>query len=939
MYISFDLFNHNIMKINFLYGAIGVVAVLTVFFGLRNNNSIDYSRDVKPILNQRCISCHGGVKQQGEFSVLFEEEAFQPAESGTIPIIKGDAKNSEFYKRLISDDPEERMPYKETALPEEEIEILKQWIDEGAQWGEHWAFQPPKAVAVPNSTLFAGVFDWFPNKWGSNEIDNFIKEKLNEENLEPSAEANKYQLARRVALDLIGVPASEKLVSEFVNNNDETAYEIFVDSLLASPKFGEKWAGMWLDLARFSDTKGYEKDEGRSIWRYRDYLIQAFNDNIPYDQFIIEQLAGDLLPNPTDNQLIATAFHRNTMNNDEGGTEDEEYRTAAVVDRVNTTWEALQGTTFSCIQCHSHPYDPIRHEEYYKFMAFFNNTRDEDTPDDSPVLREFSEENQHKLDNLISWIKANEKPISNSQNLTSNIQHLIKFQEPKVNPHWGTDFVNGALADAKYLAIRNGGSVNYRQLPIRGKTKLLIAYGHNYDVPTFIEIHRGTQSGDLIKTIKLEKTSDFGWTNNWTIASFDIPLSAKDNEDWHLVFRNSTAKPDQKTCQIGYFLFADDFPATDSTTVNYDRFLTLLNTKAERLTPVLLENPTNFKRKTHVWERGVWTNKTDEVQPGIPALFGSLPESFPKNRLGLAKWIASKKNPLTARVAVNRYWEQLFGYGLVETLEDFGSQGFEPTHPELLDYLAVKFMEDFNWQPKPFLKYVVMSATYRQDSRSTNELQEKDPTNRWLARMPRVRLSAEQVRDQALAVSGLLSNKMYGPSVMPPQPDGLWNNPYSGMKWVVSKGENRYRRSLYTFHRRTSPYPSLMTFDGSSREVCNVRRIRTNTPLQALVTLNDPVYVECAVNLAKRGAENGKTAEQQVAKIYEFAMNQRANKAKQQALVILYQEARKEFMNCDSCGQKLTAFLPETQRNKNDIAALTVVANTVMNLDGFMMKE
>jgi hypothetical protein len=931
------------MKTNFLYVAIGCMAVIAIFFGLRNNNSVDYSRDVKPILNQRCISCHGGVKQQGEFSVLFEEEAFQPAESGTIPIIKGDAKNSEFYKRLISEDSDERMPYKEAALPQEEIEILKQWINEGAEWGEHWAFQPPKAVIVPNSTLFAGIFDWFSSEWGNNEIDNFIKEKLDENDLKPSPEAEKRQLARRAALDLIGVPASEKLVSEFVNNNDESAYEAFVDSLLISPQFGEKWAGMWLDLARFSDTKGYEKDEGRSIWRYRDYLIQAFNDNMPYDQFIVEQLAGDLLPNPTDNQLIATAFHRNTMNNDEGGTEDEEYRTAAVVDRVNTTWEALQGTTFSCVQCHSHPYDPIRHDEYYKFMAFFNNTHDEDTPDDSPVLREFKDEEQKKLENLISWMRASEKPTPNSQNLTTNIQHLIKFQEPKVNPHWGTDFVNGALADAKYLAVRNGGSVNYKQLPIRGKTKLLIAYGHNHDAPTFMEIHRGTQSGDLLTTIKLEKTGGFGWTNNWTIASFDIPPSTKDNEDWHLVFRNSSVKPDQKTCQIGYLMFTNDFPAGDSSEVNYNQFMTLLNTKAETTTPILLENTSNFARKTHVWERGVWTNKADEVQPGIPALFGSLPENSPKNRLGLAKWIASKKNPLTARVAVNRYWEQLFGYGLVETLEDFGSQGFEPTHPELLDYLAVKFVEDFNWQPKEFLKYVVISATYRQDSRITDELQTKDPTNRWLARMPRVRLSAEQVRDQALAISGLLSDKMNGPSVMPSQPDGLWNNPYSGMKWVESEGEDRYRRSLYTFHRRTSPYPSMMTFDGSSREVCSVRRIQTNTPLQALVTLNDPVFVECAVNLAKRSSSKYKTPEQQIDGVYEFALNRKLSEAKKVALLNLYKEAKKEFISCDSCSQKLTAFLPEKpdnyRENKNNIAALAVVANTVMNLDEFIMKE
>lgn len=931
------------MKVSFLYAAIGFAAVIAVFFGLKNRKTIDYSHDVKPILNQRCISCHGGVKQSGEFSVLFEEEAFQPAESGIIPIIKGDAENSEFYKRLLSDDPDERMPYKEEALPPEEIEILKRWINEGAEWGEHWAFQPPKAVVVPNATLFAGLFDWFSDKWGNNEIDNFIKEKLDENDLKPSARAAKNQLARRVALDLIGVPASEKLVADFVNNSEEDAYETFVDSLLTSPKFGEKWAGMWLDLARFSDSKGYERDDKRSIWRYRDYVIQAFNEDMPYSQFIIEQLAGDLLPNPTNNQLIATAFHRNTMNNDEGGTEDEEFRVAAVSDRVNTTWEALQGTTFSCIQCHSHPYDPIKHDEYFKFMAFFNNTRDEDTPDDSPLLREFKNEDQAKLDKLISWIKASENKNNNATNLSTEVQRLVKFQEPRVNPHWGTDFVSGALADAKYLGIRNGGSVNYKQLPIQGKTKLIIGYGNNHKTPTSIDIHEGNSAGKLLKTITLAPTDGKGWTNNWHVVSVDIPPTKKLTSDWHLVFRNASAKPDQNTCVIGYFLFTNDFPQNDSTKVNQERFVELLNTKAEITTPILLENSAGFKRKTHVWHRGVWTDKAEEVQPAIPALFGALPKKSPKTRLGLAKWMASKDNPLTARVAVNRYWEQLFGYGLVETLEDFGSQGSEPTHAALLDYLAVKFTDDFDWKPKAFLKYVVMSATYQQDSRLTEELQQKDASNKWLARGPRVRLSAEQVRDQALAVSGLLSNKMNGKSVMPAQPDGIWSSPYSGMKWEASEGEDLYRRSLYTFHRRTSPYPSIMTFDGSSREVCNVRRIRTNTPLQALVTLNDPVFVECAVNLAQRSTKNSKTIDGKISNIYQLALNNKLSAEKKKTLLNLYNETKAEFTACDSCSKQLTAFLPETtlknQEAKNELAALAVVANTVMNLDEFVMKE
>ncbi|MEY3433190.1 MAG: hypothetical protein RL131_1126, partial [Bacteroidota bacterium] len=450
-----------------LFITIASILTLGIIYGLFfTQDPIDYNTQVKPIINQKCISCHGGVKKKGGFSLLFREEALAPTESGHPAIIPGDAKNSDMIKRLHHQDPEERMPYKEDPLTQNEIEILTRWIDEGAKFDIHWAYRSVQLPPVPTNPWF-GLF----TKKQNNEIDRFIDEKLNQLNLERNDEADKRTLLRRVALDLIGTKASDSLSNLFLNDASPDAYEKLVDGLLASSKYGERWTALWMDLSRYADTKGYERDYIRNIWRYRDWLIKSFNQDIPYNQFLIEQLAGDLLPDPSDEQFIATAYHRNTMTNDEGGTDNEEYRTAAIIDRVNTTWETLMGTSFSCVQCHSHPYDPIRHEEYYQFMAFFNNSRDEDTYDEYPLLREFKNRGKLQFDSVMQYIKAEGK-----SNEVEYFKRLLKTGQYCINSIIADSMVNAALEDTKFLRMRKNSIARFKQIDFSGFTHLLIRF-------------------------------------------------------------------------------------------------------------------------------------------------------------------------------------------------------------------------------------------------------------------------------------------------------------------------------------------------------------------------------------------------------------------------------------------------------------------------------
>lgn len=910
------------MKKNLLHFLVLSGFVLVFSWGCQEKQ-IDFSTEVKPILNKHCISCHGGVKRTANFSVLFRDEALDTTESGKRGIVPGDPDHSEMIRRITANDPEVRMPYKEEPLSAGQIKTLTEWIRQGAPWGDHWAYVAPEPVAVPGEgDRQAAVFS--SEQWAHNAIDRFILARLDEADLEPSPEADKATVIRRIYLDLIGLPPTLEQAQKFIDSKDSDAYEKVVDELLSSPHFGEKWASWWLDMARYSDTKGYERDAGRTIWRYRDWVIRAFNSDMPFDQFSTEQLAGDLLPNPTDDQLIATAFHRNTMNNDEGGTEDEEFRVAAVIDRVNTTWEVWQSTTMGCVQCHTHPYDPFLHKDYYKSMAFFNNTRDEDTNSEHPNLRTYTEEDEERLQTIRAWVREHAGP---REELAA--ARFLKTLEPKYHPHDFDEFVNGELIDTKWLGIRPGGSARLKQISLTGKRYLFINYWTPHDGGSF-EIRLNTKSGPLLAGASVAKTGGARKT-------ISIPLKEITGvHDLYFIFRNAALAPEKAVCAIDWFAFRGALPGEGDAGFAEvsDGFMHLLNAKVEK-TPVMIENNEEQHRKSYVFERGNWLSPGDPVEPGVPESLNPFPEGAASNRLGFAKWLFSEDNPLTARTAVNRFWEQIFGYGIVETMEDFGTQGAAPTHPALLDWLALRFMHEHDWSMKKLLKDLVMSATYRQSSRVTEEHLMKDPSNTLLSRGPRIRLSAEQIRDQALAVGGLLSDKMFGKSVMPYQPRGIWNSVYNGESWIESEGENRYRRAVYTYAKRTSPYPAFMMFDASSREVCVSRRVRTNTPLQALVTLNDSSFVVAARRLASDMLAKGETPVEQIKAGYKKLVFREMSDAKISVFKELYEHAHKTYSHDTDAARKLVA----TQEASAELAAMTVVANAMFNLDEVVMKE
>jgi len=755
--------------------------------------SVDFSRQIQPILSSACFACHGPDENKREADLRLDVRGDAVAGRGGTPaIVPGNSSESELYRRIVAEDPDLRMPPADSghSLKAEQVALIRKWIDDGAEYTRHWSFVKPSKPPLPKVEAAT---------WPRNAIDRFVLARLEQAGLSPNTEADRYTLLRRLSLDLTGLPPTPEQADRFVNDKSDDAYEKVVDRLLESDRFGEHWARMWLDLARYADTKGYEKDQPRKIWRYRDWVIDALNADMPYDQFTIQQLAGDLLPDPTSDQLLATAFHRNTMTNDEGGTDNEEFRIAAVKDRVDSTIQIWMGLTMGCAKCHSHKYDPITQREYYRFFAFFNQTQDADRSDDAPRAATPTREQQAKLRAFVAQLEqAQATQQEDAPNAKSEIEKLEK-----------------EIANLK-----------------------------------------------------------------------------------------------------------KQFPQT----------------------PVMRELAQNKRRKTHVHVRGNFLQKGDEVQPGTPAAFGPLPDGAPASRLGVARWLVSPENPLTARVAVNRVWARIFGIGIVETEEDFGTQGLPPSHPELLDWLAVDFRDSLGWSLKQLCKKIVMSATYRQSSRIDPQAAEADPQNRLLGRASRFRLPAETVRDQALAAAGLLSSKIGGPSVMPPQPPGIWRTTYSKLKWQTSKGEDRYRRALYTFWRRTSPYPAMLTFDAGSREVCVIRRVRTNTPLQALVTMNDPVYIEAAAALARRMMdESGPDARSRVVRGFRLLLTRPPNKQEVDRLLRLYEETAADFDN-DPHGTAAAllseANVKETPADEAvELAAWTIVANVLLNLDETLMRN
>ncbi len=917
-----------------LRSSLRLLAVLPL--GLATATPVDFNRDVRPILSRHCTSCHGGVKQASGVSFLQREKALGSGKSGKPVVVAGRPEASELLRRvLLPDTDEDRMPPTDHGdgqrLASAEVEILRSWIRAGAIWGEHWAFIKPQPQAVPTVQR---------QDWARVPLDRFILRRLEEETLSPSLEAPVAQWLRRASFDLIGLPSTPEEI-ERLTQGLETPEEA-VERLLASPRFGERWAAPWLDLARYADTQGYEKDNTREVWPWRDWLVRSLNADLPFDQLTIRMLAGDLLPDATLEDRIATGFHRNTQTNTEGGTDDEEYRLAAVIDRVNTTWTVWQGTTFGCVQCHAHPYDPFPQEDYYRFLSLWNSTEDADLADEHPVLRVPKDPDRfqeiERLDREILGFRTELNDSGRSlvrQTLWQPLDGISVTGSDETRFVVATNRVrvegtvpNGAtfmirLPDAtEFTALRldilprqsdpkrlpeNGAVVGHLWMededPIKVAAAKVEAERIKADnealaaedakaaeeakkagkeaprkrdpkpLPTgldrieFVAVYADTLSGpfDPEESLKPGRAGGGSFPKlfgpRWLVFVPKQPIRVTSGHTLRLHLKHEIFDAETKGSILHHFTLSTTSDPRWIGLVGSERRQELQDRlakarKEREAIPatgalVMRERPDDDRRETRLFVRGNFMAKDAVVSPGTPRVFPPLPPGRP-DRLSAARWLVDPGNPLTARVFVNRVWAEVFGAGIVETLEDFGSTGQPPSHPELLDFLALRFQGDLGWSLKGLLREYVLSSTYRQDHRVTPGLLARDPRNRLLARGPRTRLTAEMIRDQALAVSGLLSAKMGGAPVMPHQPEGVWQVVYNGSQWVTPDTEDRHRRGLYTFWRRTSPYPSFLTFDASSREMCTPRRIPTSTPLQALVTLNDPAYMECAKALASR---------------------------------------------------------------------------------------
>lgn len=726
--------------------------------------SPQFARDVYPILRKACFECHGSENEEAGLRLDDRGELFA---SGSI--VPGNADESELLRRVtLPEGHDEIMPAVGSPLPKREIEILRAWISTGANWPDdfeappHWAYVKPVRPALPK------VED---ETWPRSSIDHFVLHRLESEGLSPSPEASPEKRIRRVYLDLIGLPPTPNEVNAFVADPSDERYRQIVDQLLARPQFGERWARPWLDLARYADSHGFQRDDLRDIWPYRDWVIQAMNDDMPFDQFTIEQIAGDLLPEPTEAQRIATGFHRCAPTNCEAGTLPEESRVEQILDRVNTTGAVWLGTTLECCQCHDHKYDPFTSRDYYQMLAFFNSTQ-------------------------------READLTDPKTPSS-----IQFQGPKM------ELANPERA-AQHAKFQQQHDELTKQQAARRKEL-------ETDLAQWIATPEHLSGKKIPKQVtNAAKKRAEKWNAKERKALLDFRVQ-----------RDPESQPRTKQLATLDKQLAETAP--DTTLVMME-----------------LDEP----RPTHIFDRGDYKSLGEEVTPGTPATLHAMPPG-PTNRLTLARWLVSPENPLVARVVVNRWWAELFGQGIVATEEDFGIKGEAPTHPELLDWLAVEFMEN-GWSRKQLLREIVLSATYQQSSHISPQLQQLDDQNQLLARGPRFRMDAEMIRDNALALSGLLDKKQFGLPIRPYQPPGIWTK-VGGQRYnyQVSPGSERHRRGIYVVLKRGSPYPSFLNFDSTPRLTCTVQRSRTNTPLQALTLLNDPVYVEAAAALAQRAQD------------------------------------------------------------------------------------
>jgi hypothetical protein len=908
-------------------------AFLTPIWGAE----IHFNRDIRPILSDRCFACHGPDKGNRKSLLRLDQEDSAKADlgKGRFGIVPGDPARSEVYKRVTSANKTLRMPPQYAGhdrLSDHDIELLKQWIEQGGKYEGHWSRIPPVKPPIPQVAQ---------KEWVRNPIDAFVLSRLEANGLKPSPEASKTTLLRRVSFDLTGLPPSVAEVDAFVHDSSPDAYEKAVDRLLASARYAERMAIRWLEAARYSDTNGYQTDGPRDMWRWRDWVIDSFRSNMPFDQFTIEQLAGDLLPNATLSQRIATGFNRNHRTSAEGGIVDEEFRVEYVADRTETTATVWLGMTVGCARCHDHKYDPILQKEYYQLFAFYNNVPEKgfvyNFGNEEPYIKAPLPDQQRELDRFDAAIaKADErlqklqpdsekafakwrKKAAKGGHLDWTVTAGQEFRKPESKHFDGKDFIDGGKEIAKF---------NYRDpftfaawITPEAKSGAILSKSEDYFEGTGhglylidgkLRLHvifRWTDLGMRVETrdpLPLGKKQHVMATYDgsmkasgvhlyvdgkelplkilfdqciWPIESKEpfrigaggglrfqgaiedvrvyrravtaeeasvIPLLESVNE----IARLSSLNPAQESKLRLRFL---ETSAPKKVRAAMDELNALRAQKArylEKVPTVMVMQERKVRRPSFLLKRGAYDAPGEPVEPGVPDSLPPMKPEWPNNRLGLARWVVDRGNPLTARVQVNRYWQMLFGTGLVKTVEDFGSQGEWPMQAELLDWLAVEFM-DSGWDVKHILKTIVMSNTYRQSSKVTPELLKADPENRMFARGPRIRLSHEMVRDQALAVSGLLVEKIGGPSVKPYQPPGLWNELQGGKDYQPDKGEGLYRRTLYSYWKRTVAPPNMINFDSPTRETCVVRETRTNTPLQALNLMNDVLFVEASRKLAE----------------------------------------------------------------------------------------
>jgi hypothetical protein len=1009
------------------------------------SRKVDFVKDIQPIFALRCYECHAEKKQEAQFRLDAKEIALKGGELGPA-IIPGKSDESLLIRAVAGVKPDFVMPKKGERLSAEQIGLLRAWIDQGAEWPDiasvkvddkrnHWAFKPPNRPPGPYVKH---------RKWARNPIDNFILARLEQEHLKPSPEADRITLIRRLSLDLIGLPPSIKGVQEFVADKRSDAYERVVERLLASPHYGERWGRHWLDAARYADTNGYEKDKPRSIWPYRDWVIKAFNDDMPFDEFTIDQLAGDLLPNPTLDQRVATGFLRNSMLNQEGGIEPEQFRVEALVDRMDTLGKAFLGLTINCCQCHNHKYDPFAQKEYYQLYAFLNN-------DDEAFLEVPTSEQDKQRNEILAKVRELEEKTMKE---TTNLNALMTEWETNVSvvtTDWVVldprEWLNFATKYEKQndLSLLGGGDLqpggvmrvwvdteltNITGFRLEALTNPNLMYGgpglggkgsflvkefsveayplHNPTVTNKIEFWRAEADQEApgfgITNAIDGKTDKAGWAPTLTVEHRNEPHRAifecrepfgfpggtrmeivinqtKDKDDdgrleshmlgclrLSVTTNEETIKVDPLTPEQRKLLAIASDKRTPAQKLELfeayrltDPSLTNLNRKIENAFTNWPYPPTTLvlqqrehPRDTHIFKRGDRLRPGDEVQPDVPAILNPFPKDGPRNRLGLAKWIVDRRSPTTARVIVNRMWQEYFGQGLVTTPEDFGTRVERPSHPDLLDWLACEFMKPESrspnseesakpWSMKHIHRLIVTSATYRQSSKVTPELYTKDQYNRLLARGPRFRVDGEVVEDIALSVSGLLNPKIGGPSIYPPIPGSVGDQVYGGFNWPETKGSDRYRRGMYTFWKRSLPFPSLTAFDTPSGEFSCPRRVRSNTPLQALTTLNEKAFVESAQAMALRVLkEGGNDNRSRTIYAFELCTGRKPKVFELNKLMKFWQEQYAYFEN--RTASAVNVAVPDVKQmpedvNLHKVAAWAMVSRAILNLDETITKE